>query len=239
MPSPAEYETETSGNSPTAAPACSLAHPHAQPDRELLAKAHAHSKLVRQNSVRAESSEAEITGNLTPEIVIIKNGTLSRSCTEETERIGDSAQEIYSPSTTDNNNETTETKFDFEDEDDVLSAQSASSLTGVVIGDRLGDGGISRLHGGAGGGLVRSSSEHLEHEAVSKFEFEVFETETPSRGVSTVFICLYTAIGATILTMIVLTVVFDFGMMMLLGMTAIIFIIIVILTNMCTMVYQL
>ena len=45
--------------------------------------------------------------------------------------------------------------------------------------------------------------------------------------------------GATILTMIVLTVVFDFGMMLLLGMTAVIFIIIVILTNMCTMVYQL
>ena len=42
--------------------------------------------------MRAESSEAETTGNLTPEIVIIKNGTLSRSCTEETERIGDSAQ---------------------------------------------------------------------------------------------------------------------------------------------------
>ena len=45
--------------------------------------------------------------------------------------------------------------------------------------------------------------------------------------------------GATILTMIVLTLVFDFGMMLLLGMTAVIFIIIVILTNMCTMVYQL
>ena len=102
--------------------------------------------------------------------------------------------EIYSPSTTDNNNETAETKFDFEDEDDVLSARSASSLTGVVIGDRLGDGGISRLQG-VQGSLVRSSSEHLEAEAVSKFEFEVFETETPSRGVSTVFICLYTAIG--------------------------------------------
>ena len=101
--------------------------------------------------------------------------------------------EIYSPSTTDNNNETAETKFDFEDEDDVLSARSASSLTGVVIGDSLGDGGISRLQG-AQGCLVRSSSEHLEAE-VSKFEFEVFETETPSRGVSTVFICLYTAIG--------------------------------------------
>lgn len=39
--------------------------------------------------------------------------------------------------------------------------------------------------------------------------------------------------------MIILTVVFNFGMMLLLGMTVIIFIIIVILTNMCTMVYQL
>ena len=45
--------------------------------------------------------------------------------------------------------------------------------------------------------------------------------------------------GGTILTMIILTVVFNFGMMLLLGMTVIIFIIIVILTNMCTMVYQL
>ena len=41
--------------------------------------------------MRAESSEAD-PGNLTPEIVIIKNGTLSRSCTEETERVGDSVQ---------------------------------------------------------------------------------------------------------------------------------------------------
>ena len=45
--------------------------------------------LVRQNSIRDERE------NLTPEIVIIKNGTLSRSCTEETERIGDSVQGIY------------------------------------------------------------------------------------------------------------------------------------------------
>ena len=43
------------------------------------------SKLVRQHSVREE--------NLTPEIVIIKNGTLSRSCTEETERVEDNSVE--------------------------------------------------------------------------------------------------------------------------------------------------
>ena len=42
-------------------------------------------KLVRQHSVREE--------NLTPEIVIIKNGTLSRSCTEETERVEESSVE--------------------------------------------------------------------------------------------------------------------------------------------------
>ena len=45
--------------------------------------------------------------------------------------------------------------------------------------------------------------------------------------------------GATILTMIILAVVFNFGMLMLLVMTVIVFIIIVILTNLCTMVYQL
>ena len=74
---------------------------------------------------------------------------------------------------------------------------------------------------------------------VSKFQFEVFETETPGRGVSSVFIFLYSLLGLTILTLIILTVVFDFGMMLLLVMTIIIFVIIVILTNTCTMVYQL
>ena len=48
-----------------------------------------------------------------------------------------------------------------------------------------------------------------------------------------------TSPGVTILTMIILTVVFNFGMMLLLVMTVIVFIIIVILTNMCTMIYQL
>ena len=86
----------------------------------------------------------------------------------------------------DNNNETAETKFEFE-EDAVSTGRS--SLTGLVIGDR--GNGADSLRGW--GGLVRSSSEHLE--AVSKFEFEAIETETPGRGVSTVFICLYTAIG--------------------------------------------
>ena len=63
-------QTENSGNSPTAA-------------SSVLGSRLA-SKLVRQHSVR----ETE----LTPEIVIINNGTLSRSCTEETERLGDSVE---------------------------------------------------------------------------------------------------------------------------------------------------
>ena len=71
------FQTETNGTSPTAAAsACAIASSHSHPHP---------GKLVRQNSVREEE-------NLTPEIVIIKNGTLSRSCTEETERIGDSIQ---------------------------------------------------------------------------------------------------------------------------------------------------
>ena len=35
----------------------------------------------------------------------------------------------------------------------------------------------------------------LNRENVSKYEFEVFEAETPSRGVSSVFICLYSVLG--------------------------------------------
>jgi len=67
----------------------------------------------------------------------------------------------------------------------------------------------------------------------------VFEPLTPARGVSSVFICLYSVLGVTILTMIILTVVFNFGMLLLLVMTVIVFIVIIILTNMCTMIYQL
>ena len=42
---------------------------------------------MRQTSVREEESSC-----LTPEIVIIKTGSLSRSCTEDTDRCGDSVQ---------------------------------------------------------------------------------------------------------------------------------------------------
>ena len=64
------FQTDNSGSSPTTASSV-----------ETLGSrlGVAASKLVRQHSVREE--------NLTPEIVIIKNGTLSRSCTEETERL--------------------------------------------------------------------------------------------------------------------------------------------------------
>jgi len=217
MPSPAEYETETSGNSPTASSACALAaQVHAQTSRELLSNS---GKLVRQNSVREEE-------NLTPEIVIIKNGTLSRSCTEETERIGDSVQEIYSPCS----NNIEETKLDIEE--DLLSPHNS------VTKSCEDQDGLSS-HGRLSHDSILTSGEAAHLESVSKYEFEVFEAETPGRGVSSVFICLYSVLGATILTMIILTVVFNFGMLLLLVMTVIVFIIIVILTNLCTMFYQL
>ena len=69
------FQTDNSGSSPTTASSV-----------ETLGSrlGVAASKLVRQHSVREE--------NLTPEIVIIKNGTLSRSCTEETERVEESVE---------------------------------------------------------------------------------------------------------------------------------------------------
>jgi len=216
MPSPAEYETETSGNSPTAAAPCALAHARALGG-----------KLVRQTSVREEESSC-----LTPEIVIIKTGSLSRSCTEDTDRCGDSVQETFSPSAN-NNNDSEETKLDIEDGDGESISEAGAEVGLASCGpghQQLDEGG---LH------LASASLATDPLDSASKLEFEVFEAETPGRGVSTVFICLYTALGGTILTMIILTVVFNFGMMLLLGMTVIIFIIIVILTNMCTMVYQL
>jgi len=211
MPSPAEYETETNGTSPTAAAsACAIASSHSHPHP---------GKLVRQNSVREEE-------NLTPEIVIIKNGTLSRSCTEETERIGDSIQEIFTPSSNNNNEEP---KLDIEET--CLSARCSLSQSHYSPD-------INDIHDRLSHDSILSIGDcHFEN--VSKLEFEVFETETPGRGVSSIFICLYTALGATILSVIILTIVFDFGMLLLLVMTVIIFIIIVVLTNTCTMVYQL
>ena len=42
-----------------------------------------------------------------------------------------------------------------------------------------------------------TDSADLNRENVSKYEFEVFEPETPGRGVSSVFICLYSVLGET------------------------------------------
>jgi len=88
----------------------------------------------------------------------------------------------------------------------------------------------------------KSSNESLQSNArdlenVSKYKFEVFEPQTPGRTVSSIFIVMYSLLGLTILTLIILTVVFDYGMLLLLVMIVIIFCSIVILTNCCAMVY--
>ena len=75
-------------------------------------------------------------------------------------------------------------------------------------------------------------------ENVSKYKFEVFEPETPGRAVSSIFIVMFSVLGLTILTMIILTVVFNYGLLLMLVMIVIIFILIVILTNFCAMMYQ-
>ena len=75
-------------------------------------------------------------------------------------------------------------------------------------------------------------------ERVPKYQFEVFEPQTPGRSVSSMFIVMYSLLGLTILTMIIMTVVFNFGMLLLLVMIIIVFIVIVILTNCCAMMYQ-
>ena len=72
---------------------------------------------------------------------------------------------------------------------------------------------------------------------VSKYKFEVFEPETPGRTVSSIFIVMYSLLGLTILTLIILTFVFDYGMLLLLVMIILIFCSIVILTNCWAMVY--
>ena len=43
--------------------------------------------------------------------------------------------------------------------------------------------------------IVSSTSDLQLNNNVAKYEFTVFETETPSRGVSSIFICLYTLLG--------------------------------------------
>lgn len=43
--------------------------------------------------------------------------------------------------------------------------------------------------------IVSSTSDVQLDNNVTKYQFTVFETETPSRGVSSIFICLYTLLG--------------------------------------------
>ena len=74
-----------------------------------------------------------------------------------------------------------------------------------------------------------------EMENVSNYKF--VEPETPGRAVSSMFIVMFALLGLTILTMIILTVVFNYGMLLMLVMIIIIFILIVILTNCCAMMY--
>ena len=43
--------------------------------------------------------------------------------------------------------------------------------------------------------ILSSTSDVQLDNNVTKYQFTVFETETPSRGVSSIFICLYTLLG--------------------------------------------
>ena len=72
-------------------------------------------------------------------------------------------------------------------------------------------------------------------EKVPKYQFEVFEPETPGRSVSSMFIVMYSLLGMTILIM---TIIFNFGMLLLLAMIGIVFIVILILTNCSAMMHQ-
>ena len=72
----------------------------------------------------------------------------------------------------------------------------------------------------------------------TKYKFEVFEPETPGRAVSSTFIVMFSLLGMTIITMIILTVVFNYGLLLMLVMIVIVFMLIVILTHFCAMMYQ-
>ena len=70
----------------------------------------------------------------------------------------------------------------------------------------------------------------------SKFQFP--ELQPPSHSVSSMFIVMYCLLGATIMMLIVLTILSDISMLLLLSVTIIIFVLIVIVTNICVMIYQ-
>ena len=78
----------------------------------------------------------------------------------------------------------------------------------------------------------------VEIDNVSSYKFEVLEPEAPGRTVSSLFIVMFSILGLTIITMIILTVVFNYGLLLMLVMIVIIFILIIILTNFCAMMYR-
>ena len=91
--------------------------------------------------------------------------------------------EIYSPCS----NNIEETKLDIEE--DLLSPHNS-----VTKSCEDQDQDISS-HGRLSHDSILTSGEAAHLESVSKYEFEVFEAETPGRGVSSVFICLYSVLG--------------------------------------------
>ena len=93
--------------------------------------------------------------------------------------------EIYSPCS----NNIEETKLDIEE--DLLSPHNS------VTKSCEDQDGLSS-HGRLSHDSILTSGEAAHLESVSKYEFEVFEAETPGRGVSSVFICLYSVLGKKI-----------------------------------------
>ena len=91
--------------------------------------------------------------------------------------------EIYSPCSTN----IEETKLDIEE--DLLSPHNS-----VTKSCEDQDQDISS-HGRLSHDSILTSGEAAHLESVSKYEFEVFEAETPGRSVSSVFICLYSVLG--------------------------------------------
>ena len=69
----------------------------------------------------------------------------------------------------------------------------------------------------------------------SKFEVE---PRPPSRTVSLIFTFIYSVLGIAMVVMIVLTVLYNFSLLLLLSMMAVIFIALIIVTNFCVIVYQ-
>ena len=80
---------------------------------------------------------------------------------------------------------------------------------------------------------IRTIAELVDND--SKFSVE---PHPPTPAVSFVFAVIYSFLGFTIVLMIILTIIFNFSMLLLLSMMVIIFIILVIVTNFCVIVYQ-